>query len=97
MLAKRSVNAVLDRDFLEIRARLLDLASTLDRIDRADGGPSQLRDSRLTKIRSAIEALAVPEPDRAKTVQHIFSLEYDPDWQTEFGIAGNRGATSHKR
>ena len=71
----------------EIRARILELAAALDRIDRAAEGPTHPPDRRLAQIRSALETLVVPEPDRAETIQRIFSLNYDPNWLAEFSLA----------
>jgi hypothetical protein len=67
----------LDQFFLDARARLLDLAAILDRIDRGEG---RAEDPRLQRIRDAIAALSQPGPGRAATIQQIFSLEYDPAW-----------------
>ncbi|HEU5118028.1 MAG TPA: hypothetical protein VFT74_15495 [Isosphaeraceae bacterium] len=77
---KRDARQVFDRDFLEIRARILELAAALDRLDRAPGRPGINPDRRLAEVRQALETLLVPEPGRAETVQTIFSREYDPDW-----------------
>lgn len=68
----------LDMFFLDARSRLLDLAATLDRLDRGDG--SAASDARLDRIRQAIRTLLEPGPNRAERVQQIFSLDYDPDW-----------------
>ena len=46
---------VLDREYLEVRARLLQVAATLDRIDRAEG--TVAADPRLGKIRAGLEVL----------------------------------------
>jgi hypothetical protein len=67
----------LDQFFLEARARLLDLAAILDRIDRGDGTSD---DSRLKHIHEAIAALETNGPGRAAAIQKIFSLEYDAAW-----------------
>ena len=91
MLATRTISAVLDRDYLEIRARILELAAALDRIDRAAEGPSHPPDRRLAQIRAALETLVVPEPDRAETVQRIFSLNYDNNWMESFRLSRRRG------
>jgi hypothetical protein len=80
MIVTRDIDAVLNREFLEIRGRLLDLAAALDRIDRAPESPGHPPDRRLAQLRRGIEALLEPGPDRAETVQRIFSLEYDPEW-----------------
>lgn len=72
---------VLDREFLQARSRILELASTLDRIDRAPTPHTHHPDRRLAQLRQAIEALLEPGPGRAETVQMVFSLEYDPHWR----------------
>jgi hypothetical protein len=41
----------------------------------------------LAQIRQALEALTVPGPGRAETVQRLFSLDYDPAWRERFGLA----------
>ena len=87
MLSRRDAAAVLDRDFLEIRSRLLEVAAALDRHDRAPGHPGDPPDRRLAQLRQALEALLEPGPGRAETVQLIFSLDYDPHWQADDGPA----------
>ena len=72
--------AALDAFFLDARARLLDLAATLDRIGRGAGAEGVAADPRMQKIRQALEALLNQPADRAAAVQQIFSLEYDPNW-----------------
>jgi hypothetical protein len=90
MLFPRDAAEVLDREFLQTRCRILDLAAALDRLDRAPERHNHPPDARLAGIRQALEALLVPEPSRAETVQLIFSLEYDPDWQTRKGPPRSR-------
>ena len=68
----------LDMFFLDARSRLLDLAATLDRLDRGDG--TAAADPRLERIRQALLTLLETEPGRAERVQQVFSLAYDPDW-----------------
>jgi hypothetical protein len=82
----RSRSDVLNRDFLEVRGKVLQLAAALDRLDRAGRSGVEAPDSRVTQLRQALEALLDPEPCRAETVQHIFSLEYDPDWRERFEL-----------
>ncbi|MFO0908646.1 MAG: hypothetical protein U0794_09840 [Isosphaeraceae bacterium] len=83
---ERTKTDVLNRDFLEARARILDLAASLDRLERAPRIASEPPDGRLAQLRRAIEALLEPGADRAETVQLIFSLEYDPSWRSHFGL-----------
>lgn len=62
-------NRVLDLYFLEHRAKLLDLASFLDRLDRAEGEG----DFRIDAFRDAVTILTEAEPGRAKRVQEALS------------------------
>jgi hypothetical protein len=79
--APRDAAQILDREYLAIRGRILELAADLDRLDRAPEPPGHRHpDERLAHVRRALEALLVPGPDRAETIQGIFSLPYDPEW-----------------
>jgi hypothetical protein len=69
----------LDNYFLEARARLLDVAAILDRIDR--GGSDVANDPRLAKVRQALDVLHDDSGGRAARIQQIFSLDYDPSWE----------------
>ena len=90
MSNRRTRADVLNRDFLETRARVLELAAALDRLDSASRADHEPPDGRVSQLRQAIEALLEPGPGRAETVQRLFSLEYDPDWRTKFELADAR-------
>ena len=91
MSTPRDVAEVLNRDFLDTRSRILDLAAALDRLDRAPARASDhVPDRRLAQLRQALEALLEPGPGRAETVQRLFSLEYDPEWRERQGVAATR-------
>ena len=75
---------VLDREFLEIRSRLLDLAASLDRLDRASG--SLTDDPRLAKILAALVVLSGAEASRAEHIQILFSQPYVPAWRTDYSV-----------
>ena len=70
---------LLDRQHLEMRARVLALAADLDRLGRAPGGATTLRgDARLDTLRRAAAACfdadnATAANRRAAAVQMIFS------------------------
>ncbi len=81
-LAPMEAARALDREFLQIRARILELAADLDRLDRGAG--SLEGDQRMEQIRQALEVLLRQEPGRAEAVQMIFSRPYDPQWKTHF-------------
>jgi hypothetical protein len=55
---------VIDLYFMEARAKLIDLAAFLDRVDRAPGTD----DFRMTALRRALLELPASHPDRAKRV-----------------------------
>ena len=89
MTTTRDVAEVLNRDFLDSRSKILELAAALDRIDRAPSRPADHPpERRLAQLKQAIEALLEPGPGRAETVQRLFSLEYDPDWRAGHGLPG---------
>jgi hypothetical protein len=69
---------VVDTYFLEHRAKLLDVAAFLDRIDRARqdgqvGGDETHEDFRLEAFRRALEILCDDGPERARRVLEVFS------------------------
>jgi len=70
---------VLDRDFLTLRARLIEVAALLDRLDRAPGDVAD--DPRRQAIARSLAILASPNERRTEQVQMTFSLPYDPDWR----------------
>lgn len=75
---------LLNREFLQIRARLLELAAAFDRIGRAPGTVTD--DPRLVQIHRALELLNSEIPNRAELIQQIFSRDYDPAWRQSFGV-----------
>ena len=60
---------VLDMYFMEARAKLIDIAAFLDRVDRAEGEA----DFRLAAFRQALKELDSGSPERAKNVLLSFS------------------------
>ncbi len=77
-----SAEAILDRYFLEMRCKVLDLAASLDRVQRAAGDSAAWRsDPRIRGLQLALEVLASDTGDRAQRVQMIFSDAYDSAWQ----------------
>lgn len=70
-----SMNAkeILDLYFIDNRARLLDIASFIDRIDRYEGAPEAKADFRYRAMQQAVELLLTSEKDRTAKIQEIFS------------------------
>lgn len=69
----QSARKVLDNYFLENRARLLEIAAFLDRIDRAAGSEEAKTDFRYRSFRYGIKLLGKRESDRAKMLQLTLS------------------------
>ncbi|RIK73432.1 MAG: hypothetical protein DCC68_24920 [Planctomycetota bacterium] len=87
MSTTRTAAEVLEREFLVVRARLLETAAAFDRLDRAEGNVAS--DPRSRKLRQALDILAANEPNRAEQLQLLFSLPYEPQWRSKFGLAEN--------
>jgi len=79
-----SASETLDREYLEIRAKLLQVAASLDRLERGAGDVSA--DPRLAKLRDAVDVLADGSPHRAERLQMAFSLPYHDEWRTRLGL-----------
>lgn len=86
-MATRPARDVFEQEFLSVRAKLLEVASALDRVDRADGALAN--DPRRMQIQAAIQVLLRFESDRAEQVQLIFSRRYEPDWRKEFQMTND--------
>jgi hypothetical protein len=80
-VAMLSAPETLNREFLEIRCKILELAAAFDRLDRTEGSVSH--DPRLAKLHEALKTLLEQTSDRAEQVQMIFSRDYDKDWQAK--------------
>ncbi|QDT12072.1 hypothetical protein [Planctomycetes bacterium K23_9] len=85
----RTANSILDEKFLDVRAKLLEVAADFDRIDRAasDEGPlsGQSRDHR-ERLGEAINILRSDGADRAERLQKLFSRDYESSWRKEMQI-----------
>jgi hypothetical protein len=73
---------VVDEVFLQVRAKILEIGASLDRIARADEDSAQ-EDPRLRRIRESIEILNTDGFNRAERIQLIFSDPYDSDWDNK--------------
>ena len=75
---------VLTKEYLELRAKILELGASFDRLDRAEGSVDG--DPRLTLLRRGLEELSSTELGRAERIQLLFSLPYDEDWKSHFDL-----------
>lgn len=85
----RDANHILSESFLETRAKLLEVAATLDRIDRAAEDESPLSETtqpQRAQIDDAIRICLSEGPDRAERLQKLFSRQYESDWRKNMDI-----------
>src|SRR5258706_10392447 len=75
---------VLNREFLEIRAKILEVAAAFDRLERGDGDVNN--DPRVARLREALKVLSQAKPDRAEQEQLVFSRPYDEQWQRSLKV-----------
>lgn len=88
---QRTADAVLEESFLQVRAKLLEIGATLDRLDRC-GGAGELSGANSQKralLDQAVEIVRSEQPDRAERLQQLFSREYQQDWRQKFGIGSD--------
>lgn len=81
----RRRDALTDLYYMDARARVLDLAAFLDRMDRTSGSD----DHRLRSLRAALVTLADGQPDRARRILESWS---DPTVEPAAKAEG-KGAT----
>jgi len=65
--------AVVDRYFLEHRAKVIDIAAFLDRVDRAQGEGASTEDYRRKALEACCAILTDGKPDRARRVLELLS------------------------
>ena len=81
----RQREVLADLYYMDARARVLDLAAFLDRLDRAEGA----EDHRIRSLRAALGLLADGQPERARRILESWS---DPTAEP-IRAAGSKGAT----
>jgi hypothetical protein len=82
---------VVELYFLEHRAKLIDIASFLDRVDRAPADGSGT-DFRVEALRRALAILGDGEPQRARRVLELFSDHSTTPIESATGMKGAFGA-----
>ncbi len=76
--------SIVDREFLPIRAKILEIAASLDRAERATGDPTT--DPRWQQLESGLRLLLQKKGDRAEHIQMLFSHPYDTQWRETLKI-----------
>ena len=80
----RTKQAVLDADFLALRAKILEVAAGLDRFDHAPGEPGA--DPRRDRLTTPSSSCSPTTPTAPSSVQLLFSRTYDTKWREELGV-----------
>ncbi len=75
-----TASETLDRYFLETRCKIIEIAASLDRIERGAESDGIKDDPRLERIRRSIEVLLDGGDDRARRCQMVCSLPFDESW-----------------
>jgi hypothetical protein len=83
-----SMNAVeiLDLYFIENRARLLDIASFIDRIDRYDGAEEAKKDFRYKAFINALDILLNADSEKTVKIQQSFSDQTKEPLESAVGL-----------
>ena len=84
-IAERSAQQIVADDFMIARARIVELAATLDRIERASGSVEDSKNMQL--LIQGMQILCDDEVEKAKRIQLLMSRHYDPNWQVQMSIA----------
>lgn len=80
MSTVQSAEGILDRQYLEMRCGLLDLAAALDRVEKATNAVIALNDPRWNKLQEGLKIVASNGTNRAERIQLLFSDEYIAGW-----------------
>ena len=79
-----SAPEILNREFLEMRAKILELAAAFDRLGRAEGATDD--DPRVARLRQGLSIVLDEPRSRAEQVQMLFSRAYDDGWREAFKV-----------
>ena len=88
-MAERSAAQIVADEFMIARAKIVELAATLDRIERASGSVDDSRNMQL--LVQGMHILIDDQIEKAKRVQLLMSRDYDPNWQNLMSITKKGG------
>ena len=88
-MAERSAAQIVADEFMIARAKIVELAATLDRIERASGSVDDSRNMQL--LVQGMHILTDDQIEKAKRVQLLMSRDYDPNWQNLMSITKKGG------
>lgn len=80
----RSPSEILAQEFLQTRAKILEIAAFYDRL--GDTASAELDCRQLELLQRGCQILDDDQPDKAARVQLLFSCAYEEKWREQFGI-----------
>jgi len=83
-LSERSADKIVVDEFMIARSKIVELAATLDRIERANGDVDDSKQMQL--LINGMQILCDDEVEKTKRVQLLMSRQYDPQWQSHMSI-----------
>jgi hypothetical protein len=84
MATETPTAGVLDREYLATRAKILEIAATLDRIARLE--PQAVQTPRWGQLQAALRIVLDQSAGRAEGIQLLMSRTYDENWRTSLGV-----------
>jgi hypothetical protein len=83
----RNAEQIVEQEFLQVRAKILEIAAFLDRLEpKSASSLSRTNEERLKRLRTACELLLDSESDKAARVQLLFSRKFDEQWRKALGV-----------
>ncbi|MEM8736561.1 MAG: hypothetical protein AAGG44_20185 [Planctomycetota bacterium] len=80
----RTAQQVLEQEFLQTRAKILELAAFFYRLQDAEN--SKVNEEQLKLLKQGCKILTSDGTDKAAQVQLLFSKEYKADWRKDYAI-----------
>ena len=92
----RNAEQVVEQEFLQVRAKILEIAAFYDRFNAdcenasspnaAEANISAANAERLKLLRAGCDLLLDADGDKAARVQLLFSRHYDEQWRKTMGV-----------
>ncbi|MFN3192507.1 MAG: hypothetical protein ACE361_18485 [Aureliella sp.] len=80
----RSAQQVLEQEFLQTRAKILELAAFFDRLQEAP--KDEVNEEQLQLLKKGCEILTSDSQNKAAEVQLLFSQEYNENWRKDYSL-----------
>lgn len=81
----RNAEQVVEQEYLQVRAKILEIAAFFDRLEAA-GGVDASKSTKLQLLQSGCEILLDGQQDKAARVQLHFSRHFDPQWRQKMEV-----------